>query len=102
MRCGFSGFQPVARQLLAFAPVLGSALLLALIVTLLGAAAGQHTFAGAGIAFLAVFVTAYFYGMETTLLTKSITLVATGAAVLVARWILLLFVRDRHAGDTHA
>ena len=77
-------------------------LLLALIVTLLGAGAGQRTFTGAGIAFLAVFVTAYFYGMETTLLTKSITLVATGAAVLVARWILLLFVRDRHAGDTHA
>ena len=76
-------------------------LLLALIVTLLGAAAGQRTFAGAGIAFLAVFTTAYFYGMETTLLTKSITLTATGAAVLLARWILLA-VGARTARDAHA
>jgi len=77
-------------------------ILLALIVTLLGAAAGQRAFAGAGIAFLAVFVTAYFYGMETTMLTKSITLASTGAAVLLARWLLLhLLLGARHAGDTH-
>lgn len=78
-------------------------LLLALIVTLLGAAAGQRAFAAAGIAFLAVFVAAYFYGIETTLLTKSITLVATGASVLAARWVLLrlIFAGARVAGDTH-
>lgn len=81
-------------------------ILLALVVTLLGAAAGQRTFAAAGIAFLAVFVTAYFYGMETTMLTKSITLAATGAAVLAARWILLRLLSPpegaRVAREAHA
>lgn len=84
-------------------------ILLALIVTLLGAASGRRTFAGAGIAFLAVFVTAYFYGMETTLLVKSLTLAASGTAVLVARWLLLRLVlpegtpagRARLRGDLH-
>lgn len=76
-------------------------IVLALIVTLLGAAAGQRTFAGAGIAFLAIFVTAYFYGMETTMLTKSITLVASGTAVLVARWVMLRLVWPEERGLSH-
>jgi hypothetical protein len=59
--------------------------LLALTVVLLGTATGNRSFIGAGIAFLVVFVTAFFYGIEMTMLEKSITLVATGAAVLFAR-----------------
>lgn len=54
-------------------------------VVLLGTATGNRSFIGAGIAFLVVFVTAFFYGIEMTMLEKSITLVATGAAVLFAR-----------------
>ena len=65
---------------------------LALTVALLGAARGRRTHAAAGIAFLAVFVAAYFYGMETTMLAKSVTLAATGAAVLAARTVLLRLV----------
>ncbi len=64
-------------------------LLLALIVILLGASTGHRSFIGAGIVFLAIFVGAYFYGIEVTMLTKSITLVSTGVAILVARWLLL-------------
>jgi uncharacterized membrane protein len=64
-------------------------LLLALTVVLLGAAAGNRSFVGAGIVFLAVFVGAYFYGIETTLLTKAAALTASGAVVLLARWLLL-------------
>ena len=64
-------------------------LLLALIVIMLGMRAGDRVAAGAGIAFLALFVAAFFYGIETTLLQKSMTLVATGIAILVARWVLL-------------
>ncbi|MDZ7645453.1 MAG: DUF4401 domain-containing protein [Woeseiaceae bacterium] len=64
-------------------------LLLALVVVMLGAACGRRGFVIAGIAFLAVFVTTYFYGIEVTLLTKSVTLVATGAVILLARWLLL-------------
>ncbi|MBT8122303.1 MAG: DUF4401 domain-containing protein [Gammaproteobacteria bacterium] len=67
-------------------------LLLAMIVVMLGASAGHRTFIGAGIAFLAVFIAAYFYGIEMTMLTKSITLVATGSVVLLARWLILKVV----------
>jgi uncharacterized membrane protein len=67
-------------------------LLLALIVVMLGTASGHRTFVGAGIVFLVVFVAAYFYGIEVSMLTKSITLVSSGVAVLVARWLLLRVV----------
>ena len=63
-------------------------LLLALIVVMLGASAGHRTFVGAGIAFLAIFVGAYFYGIEITMLRKSATLVAAGLVILAARWML--------------
>jgi len=69
-------------------------LLLALVVTMLGASFGNRTFVRAGIAFLAVFIGAYFYGIEITMLTKSITLVGTGVAVLLARWLILKFVPE--------
>lgn len=64
-------------------------LLLALIVVMLGAASGHRTFIGAGSAFLIVFVAAYFYGIEVSMLTKSIVLVSSGVAVLIARWLML-------------
>ena len=63
-------------------------LLLALIVIMVGAAAGHRSVAGVGIAFLAVFVAAYFYGIEITLLQKSVTLIGSGVVILVARWLL--------------
>jgi hypothetical protein len=31
----------------------------------------------------------YFYGIEISLLTKSVTLVATGAVILFSRWLIL-------------
>ncbi|MCP4765743.1 MAG: DUF4401 domain-containing protein [Gammaproteobacteria bacterium] len=64
-------------------------LLLALIVIMSGASSGNRAFIGAGIAFLVVFIATYFYGIQVSMLTKSITLVSTGAAVLTARWLLL-------------
>jgi len=64
-------------------------LLLALTVVLLGAAAGHRSLVGAGIGFLVVFVAAYFYGIEVTMLQKSAALVGSGLATLVARQVLL-------------
>lgn len=64
-------------------------LLLSLIVVMLGAESGRRSFIGAGISFLVVFVACYFYGIETTMMTKSITLVATGSAILLSRWVIL-------------
>ena len=77
-------------------------LLLALIIVMLGAASGNRVFIGAGITFLAVFLSAYFYGIQITMLTKSITLVSTGIAVLLARWLILKVVAQPEGGPVNA
>lgn len=78
-------------------------LLLALIVSMLGATSGNRVFTGAGIAFLVVFIATYFYGVELSMLTKSITLVSTGVALLLARWLLLRFATGQgEGGSEHA
>lgn len=74
-------------------------LLLALIVVMLGAASGNRVFIGAGIAFLAVFISTYFYGIQITMLTKSVTLVACGVATLLARWLILKVVATPAQGE---
>ena len=76
-------------------------ILLALVVIALGAAQGSRFYAGAGLMFLAVFVTTFFYGIETSMLTKSITLAATGLVILFGRWLLLALYR-RDGGGAHA
>jgi len=78
-------------------------LLLGLIVVMLGAASGSKTFIGAGIGFFFIFLASYFYGIEVSMLTKSITLVATGFAILVSRWtILKLVATPGRRGSGHA
>jgi len=78
-------------------------LLLGLIVVMLGAVSGNKTFIGAGIGFFAVFLAAYFYGIEVTMLTKSIALVATGIAILISRRaILKVAATPRPRGPQHA
>ena len=73
-------------------------LVLALIIVMLGAASGHKSFIAAGIAFFAVFLATYFYGIEVTLRTKSMTLVATGIAILVARWLILKMTNSSGRG----
>jgi uncharacterized membrane protein len=63
-------------------------LILALIVIILGTSSSSRALTGAGIGFLVVFTTMYFYGIEISLLTKSVTLVTTGAVILFARWLI--------------
>jgi hypothetical protein len=91
-----SGARPFARPLVYGLAMLTIAaawaapgILLALVVVLLGVSAGNRAFAAAGVGFLAVFVGAYFYGIEITMLAKSITLISTGAALLIVRHALL-------------
>jgi uncharacterized membrane protein len=69
-------------------------LVLALIVTLLGVSSGHRTMTGAGIGFLVLFLGTYFYGIQITMLQKSVTLVTAGVAILVARWIVLKLLPD--------
>ena len=75
-------------------------LLLGMIVVLLGAASGHKTYTGAGIAFIAVFLTAYFYGIEVTMLTKSAVLIATGSALLLVRWIIRKILTSAGSGGS--
>jgi hypothetical protein len=75
-------------------------LLLALIVIMLGTSSGNRIFIGAGITFLVVFIASYFYGIQISMLTKSITLVATGSAVLLARWLILNMIQNPGKGKT--
>jgi len=75
-------------------------LLLALIVVMAGASSGNRLFVGAGVTFLVVFIAAYFYGIQVSMLTKSISLVTTGAAVLAARWLLLKVTAAAIEGGT--
>ncbi|MGB5198760.1 MAG: DUF4401 domain-containing protein [Sedimenticolaceae bacterium] len=78
-------------------------LLLGLIIVMLGAESGSRTFTGAGIVFFSIFLAAYFYGIEVSMLTKSITLVASGAAILVSRWAVLRTIATREPrGPGHA
>jgi len=73
-------------------------LLLALIVILLGVHSGDRLFIGAGLAFLVIFISAYFYGTQVSMLTKSITLISTGTVVLIARWLLLKLLTGSNVG----
>jgi MFS family permease len=64
-------------------------LVLSILVVALGARFGNRVYLGAGIVFLVVFTSAFFYGMYVDMLTKSGSLIATGGIVLVCRWLLL-------------
>ena len=58
--------------------------ILALIVMLLGAGMTHVTMIGAGVGFLVVFLAAYFWGIQLTMMQKAATLVSTGAAIIFA------------------
>jgi hypothetical protein len=59
---------------------------------MMGVHAGRITFIGAGIGIFALFLAAFFYGIEVSLLTKSYTLAATGLALLGFRRLFLRVV----------
>ena len=95
----FADAPPITRYLVFAVVVIVTAgswlapgLVLSLIVVVLGAHTSHRTLVGAGIAFLAVFLAAYFYGIQLTMLQKSITLATSGVAVLFARWLLLRLI----------
>jgi len=66
-----------------------------LLVILLGTGMGHRVMTGVGLVFLVVFVGAYFYGIDISLLMKSLTLLATGVVLLVGRWGLLAVWPER-------
>jgi uncharacterized membrane protein len=61
----------------------------ALLVLVIGFHRGNRLIKGLAIAFLAVFLTAYYYNMQITLLTKSYALLASGGMLLLLRPLLV-------------
>lgn len=72
-----------------------------LLIVFLGSARDDRVMSGTGLGFFVVFLAAYFYGIETTLLMKSATLAATGIVLLTARFAVLRFL-DAAEGGNHA
>jgi uncharacterized membrane protein len=62
----------------------------ALFVLATGFHRGNRIITGLAIAFLGVFLTAYYYNMQITLLVKSYALLASGAVLLLLRLLLLM------------
>ena len=60
-----------------------------LTVILLGFSNANKILVGLGIAALLFYVSAYYYSLHATLLTKSGILAVTGATLLLARWVVL-------------
>jgi uncharacterized membrane protein len=62
-------------------------LIAALIILFLGFQRGNRVLIGMAIVFLIVFLIAYYYHLEVTLLIKSLILMSSGIALLILRWI---------------
>ncbi len=71
---------------------LAPGLIMALIILLLGFARVDRVLMGVAIGFFTVFLTAFFYGIELTLLTKSMLLIGTGALLIAGRYGLKFYL----------
>ena len=67
-------------------------LIMALIILLLGFSRADRVLIGVAIGFFTVFLTAFFYGIEVTLLMKSLILVITGIILLAGRFMLKYYL----------
>jgi uncharacterized membrane protein len=67
-------------------------------IILLGYAHGNRMLAGIGITALLLYLSAYYYSLDTTLLVKSQALAISGAVLLTLRWLMLRWlVREKEA-----
>jgi len=73
----------------------------AVLVLVLGFQRGQRVLMGLALVFLAVFLIAFYYHLDVTLLVKSGILAASGIVLLGMRWALLRQL-DSAAHDAHA
>lgn len=73
----------------------------AVLVLVLGFQRGQRVLMGLALAFLVVFLIAFYYHLEVTLLVKSFVLLASGLVLLGMRW-ALLWQFSLSADHTHA
>jgi hypothetical protein len=82
---------------LALASLRAPGIIAALFVLTLGFHRGNKILVSLALAFLAVFLSAYYYNLDITLINKSYTLLAVGAALLVLRffWTNVLGINEK-------
>ena len=88
--------------LTVIAALMAPGLVMALIILLLGFAMADRVLMGVAIGFFAVFLAAFFYGVEITLLTKSMVLIATGAVLLAGRFFLKYYLASHSEAISNA
>ena len=99
-RSRFSAVAVGAAILVALLSVAAPGLASALLILLLGFAAGSRILAALGILSLLGFVTHFYYGLHATLLEKSAILAATGLCLLAACFLLRRFSPPAEATDS--
>lgn len=80
---------------------LAPGLIMALIILLLGFTMADRVLMGVAIGFFAVFLAAFFYGIELTLLMKSIVLMATGLVLIAGRFALKFYLAAQKEMASH-
>jgi len=79
-----------------------TALIAALIVVVLAFASGRRALMGLGLFAMAGALSHYYYALDTTLLAKSVSLLAAGAVLLVARFAVRRWVATSPSESRHA
>lgn len=78
-----------ATLLLCLVSLEARGLITAVIILLLGYANSNRVLMGLGIISLLVYISSYYYLLDTTLLNKSFSLTAIGAILLALRWLMM-------------
>jgi hypothetical protein len=93
----------VAAALVAIASYKAPGIATGLVIVLLGYANANRVLTGLGVFSLIAYLSLYYYQLQTTLLVKSASLVATGIVLLVARFALnRLWLAGSQEGEDHA
>ena len=89
----------LASALVGSASLKAPGLAAGLMILLLGFAGGNKVLTGLGFAALILYLSAYYYTLESTLLVKSAVLAATGAVLLATRWVGLRWLAPETEAD---
>lgn len=93
----------IAALATALSSFMAPGMITGLVIALVGYANGNRVLTGLGIFALIAYLSHYYYQLETTLLIKAATLVATGMVLLVARFVLAgVWPHKAEGGNSHA
>lgn len=85
----------VATFLLCIAALEARGITCGIIILMLGFSASNRVLMGLGIVSLLFYISAYYYLLDTTLLNKSISLLAIGTGLIILRWLITRFIAQQ-------